>query len=260
MSTLQEVQQWMQAALLAGAADSAEAHVLPTGPLNAAERLAIYQRAYTARLVACLEVQFKALKTALGEDLFRDFARDYLLSHPSTSPTLADLGQHFVAYLSENRPDRDMPDKEPWIDFMVELARFEWDLYSVFDRKGSEGAPQPLDATPDPELIPQRCLFLHRYAYPVNRYFAGVAHGAEPDIPDAQPVQIAFVRQDYVTRVFPLLPSQHMFLQRMQQGDTVAAALAHTSDHFGSTADRAAQAWQAWRTHWIPAGFFVLRG
>lgn len=261
MTELENVQQWMQEALFSGASDPeiTAAHVLPTGELTAQQRLAIYQRGYYARLIACLEGQFKALKTALGEELFRDFAREYLQKFPSGSATLADLGTHFVAFLEENRPDKELPEKESWIDFMVELARFEWDLYTVFDRKGSEAEDQATVGTPDALLLPQRCLFLHTYRFPVNRYFADVAQEKEPDFPTEETVYIAFVRTNYVTRVFALLEPQHFFLQEMLNGKPAIAALEATREHFGSTDEKALKAWQEWRRNWIEAGFFVLR-
>lgn len=261
MEQLEKLQQWMQEALFSGksAVSETDSHVLPSGALNAAQRLAIYQRGYYARLIACLEGQFKALKTALGEELFRDFAREYLRQFPSGSATLADLGTHFVAFLEENRPDRELPEKESWIDFMIELARFEWDLYTVFDRKGSENETQADNSTPDSSLQIQRCLFIHSYHFPVNRYFADIAHDKDPDFPERQTVFIAFVRTNYVTRVFSLLEPQYFFLNELITGKSIEESLTLTCKHYGSTVEKAQQAWQEWRKNWIAAGFFIVR-
>lgn len=261
MQTLENLQQWMQQALISGTTNPelASTHVLPSGELSAQQRLAIYQRGYYARLIACMEGQFKALKTALGEELFRDFAREYLQQFPSGSPTLAELGTHFVAFMEDNRPDKDLPEKESWIDFMVELARFEWDLYTVFDRKGSENDPQVTLTTPDDLLKPQQCLFLRSYDFPVNQYFAGIADEADPDIPDAQTVYIAFVRTNYVTRVFSLLEAQYFFLNQMLHGNSAGEAIHATQQTFESSTENTKLAWQEWRKRWIEAGFFILK-
>lgn len=97
---LAQVQQFMQAALVrqdgapvdAPHAQQVQAHIAPGARLSAAQHLAIYQRGYYARLLQCMQGQFKALGHALGPQLFADFAREYLRQTPSRSPTLALLG------------------------------------------------------------------------------------------------------------------------------------------------------------------------
>ena len=69
--------------------------------LTATERVAIYGRAYHARLTECLEAEFGVLRKALGDDLFRMFARAYLSNCPSQSYTLANLGKGFPGYLQD---------------------------------------------------------------------------------------------------------------------------------------------------------------
>jgi hypothetical protein len=54
--------------------------------LSAAQRLAIYQRGYFARLLQCLEGQYKALCHALGKELFDDFSKEYLRKYPIFKP------------------------------------------------------------------------------------------------------------------------------------------------------------------------------
>jgi hypothetical protein len=262
MEMLVNVQSWMQEALVSGSADGGESeinrHILPSTNLTAAQRLAIYQRGYYARLIACLEGQFRALKHALGEQLFRDFAKEYLLRHPSHSPTLAHLGNRFSEFLEETRPDKDAAEKEEWIDFMVELARFEWDLYTVFDLPGDEGRDPVEPDLPDHLLELQPCLFLHTYAFPVNKYYTAVAYNQNPDIPSAGCVRVALVRTHFTTRVFPLLEPQYVFLLAMKQGLNCAEALQQTANAFDVTLENAQAAWQQWRRNWITAGFFSV--
>jgi len=83
--------------------------------------------------------QFSALEYALGEDLFRAFADDYLAACPSRHYNLAELGRLFPAYLQANRPGALSEEKEDWIDFVIELARFEYDLSVLFDQPAEEG-------------------------------------------------------------------------------------------------------------------------
>src|SRR5262245_52003233 len=46
--------------------------------LTAAERLAIYNRAYFARLIECLTAEYPVFAAAVGEDTFGSFALSYL--------------------------------------------------------------------------------------------------------------------------------------------------------------------------------------
>ena len=176
-TALEQLQAWMQAMLVHSGCPTAETllHIEPSPTLSPPERLAIYQRGYYARLIQCLEGQYKALCHALGKELFDDFAREYLLQCPSGSPTLAVLGEQFSAYLESTRPDKDLETKELWVDFMVDLARFEWDLYRSFDAPGNEGKPYAAPDSEDSKLRLQPCFFLHRYRFPVSAYYEGVA-------------------------------------------------------------------------------------
>ena len=66
---------------------------------------------------------------ALGDELFNDFVAEYAREAPPESYTLYDLGRRFTDYLEVNRPDRDEELRESWIDFIVDLARFERSVF-----------------------------------------------------------------------------------------------------------------------------------
>jgi len=112
MHDLNQIQRWMQAILMnpagaeegAGSTEQAEQIVTRSRALSGLERLAIYNRAYYARLLDCLRESFPVLFHALGEDAFGAFAIDYLQKYPSRSYTLNDLGSNFPRYLRESRP------------------------------------------------------------------------------------------------------------------------------------------------------------
>jgi hypothetical protein len=258
---LSDLQAWMQDALVhTGATTLKEdilAHIEPSNTLTALQRLAIYQRGYYARLVQCMEGQFKALCHALGRELFDDFAREYLELYPSQSPTLSDLGTRFPGYLASTRPDKEDAEKEEWIDFMVDLAQFEWDLYVVFDAIGNEGNPYATEACDDDKLSLQPCFSLHTYRFPVSVYYNEVARGNDPEIPFRQQCHIAIARKDYSIGIFTLLPAQYTFLSEMKKGATINETLATAASQFNATPEVAAKAWQEWRQHWIMSGFFV---
>jgi len=182
-SKLSAMQHWMLNALVkpgnVGQESLAET-LLPGAMLDAAGCLAIYQRSYILRLRQCLVEQFPATCYALGDALFNDFADDYLRSCPSDSYTLYELGRRFPLWLEQTRPDRDLPEREDWIDFMVDLAHYERELFHLFDAPGHEGQPWPNSNIDDSTLILQPALVLAQYRYPVAWYYHEVRAGKNP--------------------------------------------------------------------------------
>jgi hypothetical protein len=203
--------------------------------LTAAERVAIYGRAYHARLTECLEAEFRVLRHALGEDLFRMFARAYLSNCPSQSYTLANLGKGFPGYLHDTRPAESAEGKEEaWPDFVIDLARFERAFSEVFDGPGVERdsmlsaesvrtllAERNLDV----RLTPAASLRLLTFRYPIHDYFDAVQRGQEPKFPAPAETFLAMNRRDYVVTTIELTATQHALLSGLLEGLTVGESL-----------------------------------
>lgn len=230
--------------------------------LSGVEQLAIYQRSYYLRLLKCMDEQFPALRHALGNQLFTDFAREYLRALPSQTYTLYELGGRFPGYLDETRPDRDKPDaeREGWVNFMVDLARCERDLFVMFDAPGHEGKPFAVWAVPDERLRLQPCLSVRSYRFPVSWYYHEVRKGESPALPPVERTYVALVRNNYITRTYPLTPSHHLFLKSMADGKSVGEALELVAGDAHLTVGEVSAAWSSpdgVRKRWIDAGFFV---
>jgi hypothetical protein len=103
--TLRELQEQMQRTIM--------------GPPVADERLAIYQRAYRARLIETLHGMFPRLRRAVGVPLFDEFAVAFLEAEPPRGWTLERLAETFPQWLAETKPD------EPWANRIADLARRE---------------------------------------------------------------------------------------------------------------------------------------
>lgn len=257
----------MQAALVfprRAQSDVIEAVLEATPRMTAHARLAIYQRSYYARLLKCMEDQFPALRYALGAPLFADFAGEYLRACPSQSYTLYALGARFPAYLEENRPDHALPveERESWIDFMVDLARLEREVFRVYDAPGHEGQPYANDQIIDANLVLQPCVSLHAFRYPVADYYTQVRRELKPEFPVAQPSYYALVRKDFQTRMISLELPQHIFLTALVEGHCIAKALAKVAQASAQPLDATVRAWGAEsssRKNWIAAGMFVAR-
>ncbi len=205
--------------------------------------------------------QFPALCHALGAPLFDDFVADYIRDRPPESHTLYDLGRRFPAWLADNRPDRDLPadERETWIDFMIDLARFERQVFVLFDAPGHEGRPFADAETPDVRLRLQPCFDVGAFDFPVPAYYHSVRQKQEAPLPPAGRSFAALVRTDYVTRTIPLTEPQYLFLEAMAAGASVKGASEAVARHQGTTAEEVAESWRAsgQRRRWIDWGFFI---
>jgi hypothetical protein len=237
---------------------------LPGPTLDALACFAIYRRSYGLRLRKCLEEQFPATRDILGAELFRDFADAYLRDRPSQSYTLFALGESFPQWLDENRPDREAPaiEREAWIDFMIELSRYERELYRLFDAPGHEGRPWPARETPDDALMLQPCLALMDFRFPVAwRYHETRARRAPKRIPDPGRFFYVALRKDYLTTTLPITELHFRFLSAIASSGTIDAALDAIAVRSGAPRAAVARSWRdEVRDAWIAAGFFVRLG
>lgn len=252
MSDLGATQRWIQdvitdpdgletgvvhAAAGAPAQLAADAVVDGSPRFSAHERLALYGRSYQRRLVGCLRESYPGLRHALGDELFDDFALDFLHAQPSRSYTLASLGAGLAAHLEATRPDRDLPpsERERWPDFLVDLARLERAFCEVYDGPGVEGGALPsaadLPTATDPgapwraaKVTPVVCLCLLRSRFEVGGYLVAVRRGETPALPAPVPSFVALSRRDYVVTITELGASGHALLCELTDGASIASA------------------------------------
>lgn len=280
---LREIQRWFQAVIThpAGVARGAATHpaggpsgsplpvadrITASSKLDAESRLSVYADAYYARLLECLGDVYPILVRTVGEEVFHELAFDYLQSHPSRRYTLNVLGQEFPRFLARERPPKENSAELDWADFVIDLARFEWALFEVFDGPGSEDLPQ-LDLsqyTGDPDTFAASRLILapgtqlFEAAFPVSDHFNAVRNAPtdpEPewDLPAPIPTYLALSRSDFVVRRHPLSAGEHAALACLQRGATVAESLEAA---LAIEPVKPAQI-QAWFSRWALEGFFA---
>jgi hypothetical protein len=264
---LADVQRWMHEALVfprrvSRAAIDGRLASFPN--LSGADGLAIYQRGYFLRIASCMREQFPALCHALGEPLFNDFVAEYIRAHLPASHTLYDLGRRFPGYLDHSRPDRDRPpdQREPWVDFMIDLAGFERLMFVMFDAPGHEGKPFATPDTPDERLGLQPAFALGAYRFPVAAYYHAVRQKQPAELPPAEASFVALVRTDYLTRTIVLSEPEHLFLSAMVGGGGIADGIAAVAQRLGAAPDEVRRSWaspRSRRQRWIEGGFFIER-
>ncbi|MCD9186128.1 MAG: DNA-binding domain-containing protein [Pyrinomonadaceae bacterium] len=254
---LAQIQNWMQSVLVSPEFDSANTadFVNDSSRLSAERHLRIYRQSYIARLRDCMKNQFSALAFALGEDLFQMFADQYLEAYPSGSYTLNDLGKNFAAHLQETRPDAGSAEKESWIDFMIELANFEYSLSIIFDEHADEKIVLADDSTTDESLKLIPVFHLFRHTYPVCRYYLDVVNKNEPELPFEETSFCTVSRYNFRLNLLEINPAQYFFLEKLRDGESVAEAKDQTVYKFGFDAKDFENVWQMWRKNFIAADF-----
>lgn len=283
---LEQLQRWLQAVIthpddvnagvastaaqqaIALAPNSLETVVAPSATLSGAARLAIYQRSYHARLLQCFQETFPALRHALGAHLFNQFALDYLQHHPPHSYTLDQLARDFAQHLAATRPDAAAPPdkREPWPDFIIDLAALEWAFLQIYNGPGVEAravpdaatiralaAAQVLAARPRP--VP--CLRLSALRYPVHTYMLAVRRGAHPALPAPAETFVVATRTNYRVRLYELSPPQYACLKALDGQRTVKQAFAQAAHSSGGQPQHLITI-QNWLCDWARKGFFEV--
>jgi len=259
--SLAQFQQWMQHMLLhptqkMGLDPQLDAIVNHSEKLPAHEHLAIYQRSYIARLRHCMAQQFSALEYALGEELFRGFADDYLVQYPSTSYNLAGLGAHFADHLQTTRPDADDDIKEDWIDFIIELAKFEYDINVLFEQKAEEGYQLADINTPDDKMALLPLCTLFKFRFPVKAFYTGFKNAENPALPFENETWCVVLRYNYKLFIYDLTAKQYEFLTHLKSGMSISSAQAAFKQQNKPDADTFDQIWPVWKQHWVDAKLF----
>lgn len=112
--------------------DQIAAQLRPPSKQQAVQRLDIYRNGYFTRLEKALAHDFPVSERILGQSRFARFAGDYVLAHPSESPSLRYLGHQFANWLKIHAGTT-----------IADLAAIEWAVMQVFD--GPNVAPADLN-------------------------------------------------------------------------------------------------------------------
>lgn len=236
--SLVEAQRWLQQAILAPAggpaepAESVEQVLTASSLLTARQRLEIYRRGYRLRLLEAMRRLYPGLRALLGEELFDDFASDYLDANPSHSPTLARLGDVFADHLASRRPDRALPPerREAWVDLLLDVARYERVFTAVYDGPGVEElattAADLGQVDLDSVVTAAPCLRTLNLCAPVHRYVASVRRGERPRPPRARQVLLVICRDQYTVTATELGASDYALLRSLARGGPVRVAAA----------------------------------
>jgi hypothetical protein len=227
MPELAALQQAFGAALASVEAAPPATHIFTDAPERAIGRIAVYRGNVVGASTRALAGTYPVVAKIVGEEFFAGLAREYLRAHPSTSGDLNDFGVAFADFVAEFTHTRDLP-------YLPDVARMEWlahRAYFAADARPLELAA--LGAVPEQDygalrlaLAPACALLESRW--PLARLWEvhqdDYAGEFSVDL-DAGPGRILVYRPRFRVQVAALSPGAHRFLQHVDAGVRLEAAL-----------------------------------
>lgn len=203
--------------------------------MAACDRLAVYANAYFVRIHDCLREDHPALAATLGEAVFHDLVRTYLMMYPPSRPSLRHAGAKLASHLRT----------EPFAAifgsrcaYAADLAALEWAILDAFD--APDATPIGTDSLakiPTDEWMSLRfevtpSLRMLRCEWPVSRIRERFDREGSPpkDEADALPPEPTHVR---VWR-----RKERVLHRSMDRVEAVALESLEAGDSFASMCDR----------------------
>jgi len=280
VATLDQTERWMRSVIThplsveAGICDpstrssidvsvtNVESIVCRSRNLTATQRLGIYHNAYFARLVECLQGDFPVFCETVGDEVFRQFALEYITARPSRSYTLGRFGDGFADFLRESCPETD----GDWSEFLMELARFERAVAEVFDGPGIEAEPG-LDVESLRSLAPDDlsrlrltgapCLRLMRLHFPVHDWVHDRSGLALTDVLQRRDVRVVLTRNNYRVVWQEVDATEFELLRQLVDGTPLEDALCSTASNVATLVEVLAMELQTMFARWARLRLFT---
>lgn len=196
------------------------------GALSREERIGIYARMYFARLLDALHEDFPRVAAYLGWERFQALVRAYLTAHPSTHPSVRNIGRCFADFLAVQA------EIQAELPFLPDLARLEWARLEVFDAPDAE----PLQLAQLQRIPPEdwpalrfqvipACLVLHS-AWPVHEIWSTGEGEWRPEQIQPRETVVRIWRQEFTVYHASMDPFEHRAFAYVQEGEPFAALCA----------------------------------
>jgi Putative DNA-binding domain len=226
MPALRELQLRVMDALLSGGLAPVTG-LIAAPDARAERRIRVYADTVQANFRDALRSTYPAVRRLVGEDYFRQTAREFQRLHPSRSGDLSHCGQGFPNFLAQLHSD-------DAFSYLADVARLEWLIQESL--LAAEHAPLDLaslarvpPAAHDGlrfELHPSLRLFESRYPT-LAIWEVNVGSDAEPPTIDLRSGGdlIAIVRHRLQLRFQRLSAGEHGFLEACTRGECFSAAV-----------------------------------
>jgi hypothetical protein len=224
MPSLHELQSSFADALFAG--ETRVHAAIRGGALPPAERVAIYRNNVREGFAKALDAAFPVIHQLVGEEYFRQLARDYQAAHPSTRGNLHHAGRALPGFLRSRF--RGTPH-----DYFADVAALEWAWQEV--AVAADAAPWdasvlaawPADALPGLRFRLHPAFALIRSPWPVHAIWLAHQPGGDPGAVNlaAGGEALAVHRVGERIRLTPVGDAEHAFLAELLHGRSFGEAL-----------------------------------
>lgn len=236
--------------------DEVVAHMHGAAPET---RMHIYADGYVLRLLDCLRADYPMLLKVMGDPLFTFFAKAYVWRHPSTSPSLYDLGAGFAAFLADSQSRLGEDDG---LLLPIELARLERARTEAGRARGLESGGLAWPAIPpslalmlgqNMTLSGPPCLRLLDLALPLLPFVDSLGgDGKVPPAPEPQRSYVGVTRMHYRVRARALEAWQFHLLQALVEQDGRGTSLQQCVQHAAERAEQPADHLAVQMMLWLP--------
>jgi hypothetical protein len=222
-------------------------------------RMHIYADGYVLRLLDCLRADYPMLLKVMGDPLFTFFAKAYVWRHPSTSPSLYDLGAGFAAFLADSQSGLG---EDAGLLLPIELARLERARTEAGRARGLErgGTAQPAISHSLALMLGQNmtlsappCLRLLDLALPLLPFVDKLgSDGMVPPAPEPQRSYVGVTRMRYRVRAHALEAWQFHLLHALVEQDGRGTSSQHCVQRAAERAGLAVDHLAVQMMLWLP--------
>ncbi len=263
-SHLEQIQRWMQERIShpdgvasGDGAPEIDQIVRPSRQMSAKQRLQVYHDSDFVRLIDVMAEEYPTTRQVTGQERFTQLCHEYVITHPPTSWTLADLSIHFPNFL------REQASQVPHRELVTDIARVERAMEDIFDAptKTPIGVHDmlaiPLDSWPSVRLELSPALALFELGHPVNAVITAVREGRSMQLPRPKPSWIAVWRKNHtVWRKQLDSQAQYQLLSEIRDGRTLGEALDVSATLPGIDLEQLITELRAWFEEWAREAWF----
>src|SRR3990167_4273996 len=187
--------------------------------------LCIYRNNILSGIIHALHDTYPLLVKLLGDDFFRQTAKDYYKHYPSRSGNLHEYGEYMSAFLANYQPVSHLP-------YLSEVAQFEWFCHTLF----FAATPQASNMLSLTDISPDQYHKLHLVLHPVSQLMKcrspllqiiDLCNRELNETIDmhAGGVHVLIIRKELDISLMPLDENEFIFLSALIEHQSVAKAL-----------------------------------
>lgn len=181
-----------------------------------APRMAIYRGNAFGNWHGALAGAYPVVRKIVGAAYFEAMARRYARAHPSRGGDLNEYGASLAPFIETDPDARDLP-------YLPDVARLEWLVHRAYF--AADAARFDLSRPTEVRLAPACALMASDW--PVASIWDAHREGGRPELVNlaAGPERALVHRPDWRVEVTALRPGDFRFLECLQAGDPLGAAL-----------------------------------